>query len=84
MSRFVLRYRGPSPRHAESGVDTAAVVVRAGAKVLDDAPNMLLVEASARAARNIEHLLPEWELNAEVVTPMPGVARPAVRAARRR
>ena len=84
MSRYVLRYCGTTPRHAESGVDPAEVVSRAGAKVLDDAPDMFLVEASARAARNIAHLLPEWQIHAEVSTPMPGVPRPTVRVARRR
>jgi hypothetical protein len=83
MSRYVLRYAGTSSRHAESGVDTAEVVARAGAKLIDDAPNMMLVEANARVARNLALLLPEWQLNAEVVTPLPGVPRPAVRAAAR-
>lgn len=83
MSRYVLRYAGTTPRHAESGVDTAEVVVRAGAKVIDDAPDMLLVEASARVARSLEHLLPEWQMNAEVMTPLPAVPRPSVRAAAR-
>ncbi len=78
MSRYVLRYAGATPRHAESGVDTVEVVVRAGAKVIDEAPDMLLVDASARAARTLAHLLPEWELCAEVVTPLPSVPRPAV------
>jgi hypothetical protein len=84
MSRYVLRYAGTTPRHAESGVDTAEVVARAGAKVIDDAPDMLLVEANARAARTIAHLLPEWQMNAEVMTPLPAVPRPSVRAGRRR
>jgi hypothetical protein len=78
MSRYVLRYAGPTPRHAESGVDTAEVVARTGAKVIDDAPDMLLVEASAAAARTIAHLLPEWQMNAEVMTPLPAVPRPNV------
>lgn len=80
MSRYILRYAGTSPRHAESGVDTVEVVVRAGAKVIDDAPDMLLVEANARAARTIAHLLPEWQLNPEAVMPLPAVPRPSVRA----
>jgi hypothetical protein len=80
MSRYVLRYAGTTTRHAESGVDTAEVVARAGAKVIDDAPNMLLVEANAQAARTIAHLLPEWEMNAEGMTPIPAVPRPSVRA----
>ena len=84
MSRFVLRYAGSQPRHnGESGVDTAAVAVRAGAKVIDDAPGMLLVEANASVARTLTHLLPEWQLSAETVTPMPRVPRPVVRAAAR-
>ena len=83
MSRYILRYAGTSPRHAESGVDTAEVVVRAGARLIDDAPNMMLVEANALVARNLAHLLPEWQVNAEVVTPLPGVPRPALRAAAR-
>ncbi|MBT9526632.1 MAG: hypothetical protein IV105_15355 [Rhizobacter sp.] len=87
MSRYVLRYAGTTPRHAESGVDTAALVARAGAKVIDDAPDMLLVEASASTARTIAHLLPDWQINADAMTPLPRVPRPAVRAtprARRR
>jgi hypothetical protein len=87
MSRYVLRYAGTSPRHAESGVDTATVVARAGAKVIDDAPDMLLVEASAATARTIAHLLPDWQVNADAMTPVPRVPRPAVRSparARRR
>lgn len=84
MSRYVLRYSGTAPRHAESGVDTVEVVVRAGAKVIDEAPDMLLVDASARVARNIAHLLPEWRLDVEVVTPLPSVPRPTVRSGKRR
>jgi hypothetical protein len=84
MSRYVLRYAGSQPRHGgESGVDTAGVVVRAGAKVIDDAPDMLLVEANAGVARTLAHLLPEWQINAEVMTPLPRVPRPVVRAAAR-
>jgi hypothetical protein len=87
MSRYILRYAGTSPRHAESGVDTATVVARAGAKVIDDAPDMLLVEANAATARTIAHLLPDWQVNADAMTPVPRVPRPAVRSptrARRR
>jgi hypothetical protein len=81
MSRYVLRYTGPLPRHGgESGVDTAEVVVRAGAKLIDDAPDMLLVEANAGVARTLAHLLPEWQIAAETMTPVPGVPRPAVRS----
>ncbi len=83
MSRYVLRYAGTTPRHAESGVDTAMVVLRAGAKVIDDAPDMLLVEASASTARTIAHLLPEWQINAEAMTAVPRVPRPVVRASPR-
>lgn len=83
MSRYVLRYAGSAPRHAESGLDTAEVVLRAGAKLIDDAPNMMLVEANAVVARKLAHLLPEWQLNAEAVTPLPAVPRPVVRAAAR-
>ena len=80
MSRYVLRYAGTTTRHAESGVDTAEVVMRAGAKVIDDAPGMLLVEANASAARTIAHLLPEWQMHAEVMTPLPAVPRASVQA----
>jgi hypothetical protein len=81
MSRYVLRYTGTAPRHGgESGVDTVEVVVRAGAKVIDDAPDMLLVEANAGVARTLVHLLPEWQIAVETMTPVPGVPRPAVRA----
>ncbi|MBX3622517.1 MAG: hypothetical protein KF891_21330 [Rhizobacter sp.] len=83
MSRYVLRYTGPTPRHAESGLDTAEVVVRAGARLIDDAPDMMLVEANAVVARKLGHLLPEWQVNAEAVTPVPRVPRPTVRAAAR-
>lgn len=82
MSRYVLRYAGKQPHHGrESSVDTAEVVVRAGAKVIDDAPDMLLVEAKAGVARTLAHLLPEWQINAEAMTPVPRVPRPAVRTA---
>ncbi|MBC7954402.1 MAG: hypothetical protein H7Y33_00850 [Cytophagales bacterium] len=84
MGRYVLRYAGNQPRHgSESGVDTAEVVLRAGAKVIDDAPDMLLVEANAGVARTLAHLLPEWQINAEAMTPVPRVPRPAVRTAAR-
>lgn len=83
MGRYVLRYAGTTPRHAESGVDTAALVARAGAKVIDDAPDMLLVEASAPVARSLAHLLPQWQLSAETSVPLPSVPRPVVRAAAR-
>ena len=84
MSRYVLRYAGNQPRHGgESGVDTAEVVVRAGAKVIDDAPDMLLVEASATVARTLSHALPDWQLSAEASVPLPAVPRPAVRTAAR-
>jgi hypothetical protein len=82
MSRYVLRYAGTQSRHGgESGVDTAEVVSRAGGKVIDDAPDMLLVEANAGVARSIALLLPEWSISAEVMTPVPRMPRPAVRAA---
>lgn len=84
MSRYVLRYAGTTPRHGESGVDTAEVVARAGGKVIDDARDMLLVECNARVSREIAHLLPEWQVHAEVVTPLPRMPRPAVGAARAR
>ncbi|MET0335473.1 MAG: hypothetical protein ABW190_14470 [Rhizobacter sp.] len=83
MSRFVLRYAGNKPRHAESSVDTAAVVSRAGAKVVDDAPDMLLVECNARIGRELAHLLPDWQVCAEAKTPLPGVPRPVVAGAAR-
>jgi len=84
MSRYVLRYSGNQPRHlGESGVDTAAVAVNAGARVIDDAPDMLLVEANSNVARKLTHLLPEWQVCAETVTPLPRVPRPAIRAAAR-
>ncbi len=83
MSRYVLRYAGSTPRHVESGVDTATVVARAGAKVIDDAPDMLLLEASASTARTIAHLLPEWQINVEAMIVLPRVPRPAVRATAR-
>lgn len=78
MSRYVLRYAGNQVRHRESGVDTAEVVARAGAKVIDDAPDMLLVECNARVGRELAHLLPGWQVNAETVTPLPRVPRPAL------
>ena len=85
MSRYVLRYSGNQPRHhGESGVDTAAVAAGAGARVIDDAPDMLLVEANSNVARKLTHLLPEWQVCAETVTPLPRVPRPAIRAAARR
>jgi hypothetical protein len=84
MSRYVLRYSGSQPRHhGESGVDTAAVAAGAGARVIDDAPDMLLVEANSNVARKLTHLLPEWQVCAETVTPLPRVPRPAIRAAAR-
>lgn len=84
MSRYVLRYAGSQPLHAgEAVVDTAEVVARAGGKVIDDAPDMLLVEANARVATALEHLLPEWRVCAEAMTAMPRMPRPAVRAAAR-
>ncbi len=80
MSRYVLRYAGePRPHATESGVDTAEVVVRAGGRVIDDAPDMLLVEANATVVRTLVHLLPDWQVNAETMTPPPQVPRPAVR-----
>jgi hypothetical protein len=82
MSRYVLRYAGNQPHPGrESSLDTAEVVVRAGAKVIDDAPDMLLVEANAGVARTLAHLLPEWHINAEKMTPVPRVPRPMVRTA---
>jgi hypothetical protein len=84
MSRYVLRYAGNLPHHGdESSVDTTEVVVRAGAKVIDNAPGMLLVEATATVARSLPHLLPQWQLSAETSVPVPSVPRPVVRAAAR-
>ena len=83
MSRYVLRYAGTTPRHAESSVDTAAVVARAGAKVVDDAPDMLLVECNASIGRELAHLLPDWQVCAEVKTAVPRVPRPVVNGAAR-
>jgi hypothetical protein len=81
MSRYVLRYTGSLPDHGgESGVDTSEVVARAGAKLIDEATGMLLVEANASVARTLAHLLPEWQIAMENMTPMPGVPRPAVRS----
>ena len=79
MGRYVLRYTGTLPSHGSDGVlDTTEVVLRAGARVIDDAPDMLLVEANASVARNLVHLLPQWQIAAETMTPVPGVPRPAV------
>jgi len=84
MTRYVLRYAGSQPRHGgESSLDTAEVVVRAGAQVIDEAPDMMLVEAKAAVARTLAHLLPEWQVCAEAMTPLPRVPRPAVRAVAR-
>ncbi len=84
MSRYVLRYAGSLPHHGgESGVDTAEVVVRAGAKVIDDAPGMLLVEATAPVARSLPHLLPQWQVSPEASMPLPRVPRPLVRGVAR-
>lgn len=79
MSRYVLRYAGNQPLHnGESGVDTTEMVLRSGAKLIDNAPGMLLVEANAGVARTLAHLLPEWQMNAEAMTPVPGVPRPTL------
>lgn len=80
MSRYIFRYAGSLPRRgADAGLDAAEVVRRAGAKLVDDAPNMLLVECSARVMRELALQLPDWQLCPENVTPLPRVPRPVVR-----
>jgi hypothetical protein len=82
MNRYVLRYLGEGSAGGRSSTPQASQTVqRAGGRVIDDAHDMLLVEANAATGKAIEKLLPEWALSREVLTPVPSAPRPAVRTA---
>jgi hypothetical protein len=83
MKRYVLRYAGASAAN-DSCPEASRLVRRAGGRVIDDAPNMLLVEGSPATCKALAELLPDWTLSLDAVTPLPGVPRPAVRGASRR
>jgi hypothetical protein len=77
MSRFVLRYSGPGTFRKEHAL---ASVARAGARVLDAAGPMLLVECGAAEARSLRTALPDWHIVAEKkIAARPRPPRPRLR-----
>jgi hypothetical protein len=77
MSRFVLRYSGPGAVSTSRALKSAAA---AGARVLDVAGPMVLVECGEAAAKTLRDALPDWKIVAErKVTPRPKPPRPRLR-----
>jgi hypothetical protein len=62
MARFILRASGASPQdeNVEGAVQTSNV------KVIDRAPNMMLIESSEEAANELVQRLPGWTVNPEI------------------
>ncbi|MCS7102203.1 MAG: hypothetical protein NZL99_10950 [Burkholderiaceae bacterium] len=78
MSRFVLRYRGEGSAQTERAARCAAA---AGARVLDVAGPMLLVECADRALASLRDALPDWTIVAErKAAARPRPPRPRLRA----
>lgn len=79
MNRYVLRFAGKgSPVGGDAAASARAVVVREGGRVVDDATNMLLVDAHSAVAETLSRLLPDWRVSPEVGVPVPSVPRPRV------
>lgn len=77
MSRFVLRYSGPGAMSTDRALQSVA---RAGARVLDAAGPMLLVECGAAEVRSLRNALPDWKIVAEKKTAArPRPPRPRLR-----
>ncbi len=85
MSRYVLRYSGSDPQHCggDATIDAPEVVTRAGGRVIDEAPGMLLIEVNAIAAKTLQLLLPGWRLSLETMTPAPAMPLPGQHPAAR-
>lgn len=77
MSRFVLRYSGPGAVSTNRALKSAAA---AGARVLDVAGPMVLVECGEAAAKSLRDALPDWSVVAErKLTPRPKPPLPRLR-----
>lgn len=77
MSRFVLRYNGAGAVSTQRALKSVAA---AGARVLDVAGPMVLVECGQAAAKSLRDALPDWQIVAErKVMPRPKQPRPRLR-----
>jgi|DewCreStandDraft_4_1066084.scaffolds.fasta_scaffold80837_2 hypothetical protein len=77
MSRFVLRYSGPGEVSTSRALKSVAA---AGARVLDVAGPMLLIECGQAAAKTLRDALPDWKIVAErKAAPRPKPPRPRLR-----
>ena len=74
MGRFILRYEGRGTKSNDSERIRAAE----GVKVVDQAPKMFLVEASAETIRRLAESRPGWTYTPEVEVPLPD-PRPRLR-----
>jgi hypothetical protein len=71
MGRFILRYEG----RATKSNDSERIRAAEGVKVVDQAPKMFLVEASAETIRRLAESLPDWICTQEVEVPLPDPRR---------
>ena len=76
MDRFILRFRGSSPRPAE---DIQRIRSLRRLKVIDDSsPRMLLVEAPETELKKLVDSMPDWIISQEKMIPLPD-PRPKLR-----
>ena len=76
MDRFILRFRGTSPRPAE---DVNRIRSLRTLTVIDDSsPRMLLVEAPESELRALVDSMPGWIITQEKMIPLPD-PRPKLR-----
>ena len=68
MSRFILRYAASQPAPADS---VASIHAAPGIKVIDQSPNMLLVDGEESALRAKMRHLPGWTLHSETGYELP-------------
>lgn len=67
MPRYVLKFRGNSPRQADVDLIERSV----GVTVLDRTAGTLLIDAPERAAQGLRRQLPDWSVAPETTYPPP-------------
>ena len=75
MERFILRFCGEGEKPAE---DVQRIRSLPGARVLDDSPRMILIEAPHAKINEVMKSLPKWSLSKEDYIPVPD-PRPKLR-----
>jgi hypothetical protein len=75
MERFILRFCGEGQKPAE---DVRRIRSLPGARILDDSPRMILIEAPHAKITEVMKCLPHWSLSKEDYIPVPD-PRPKLR-----